>query len=51
MTTHNFKKLLSEKPCDESGDKMIITKAPAGLYFSSPCFLSEFEEEDDWFKI
>jgi hypothetical protein len=47
MTIQNLKILYPEKPCAESGDKSKITQAPAWKYFSSPCFLSEFEEEED----
>jgi hypothetical protein len=51
MATQNFEILHFEKSCDEEKDKILISKAKAGSFFSSPCFLSEFEEEEDSFKI
>jgi hypothetical protein len=50
MAIQNIKILHPEKLCDESGEKIKIDLAPAGLYFSSPCFLPEFEAEDDPFE-
>jgi hypothetical protein len=46
MSALNFKILYPEESCNERSDKNLNCPAPAGSYFSSPCFLSEFDEEE-----
>lgn len=50
MLIRKLKIVHPEMPCDESGDKNINTCVPAGKYFSSPCMLPEFGEEEDSFE-
>jgi hypothetical protein len=51
METQNIKILHPEDYFEESCDNIKVTEASARSFFSSPCFLSEFDEEEDSFKI
>lgn len=50
MATHNFKILHLDKLSVKYGQETNHTKAPERSYFSSPCFFSEFEDDEEAFK-